>query len=343
MNKKTYSIIIVNYFTADVLQQCIESIYIYEKPEDFEIIVIDNGSLDESPEIIETLPARFPDVKPILLKEQKSFAHANNTGFNSSTGQYVIIMNPDIIFTEPVLDKLKLNFEKNSIQPLPAPPPIRGRIGGGEYSALQENDNNIGVITPALTGTDGKFQRNYFQRYPGLLQFIFFQSIYAKFFFRFPSLLNKYLENQQIDASTGKMFYVEQIPFAFFMTKRDIYKSSGMIDEDYFLFFEDVDMSYKIAKKYKLAVDTSLKITHLGGSSFKNEENWNLHGLFIMSMVHFIEKHYSKSKSLTLKLLVLLNSLFILFIEKIKKLSDRQNSFRYKKHSYLLSLLFNKK
>lgn len=316
MNKKTYSIIIVNYFTADVLQQCIESIYKYEKPESFEIIVVDNGSLDESPEIIETLPARFAEVKPIILKKQESFAHANNTGFNSSTGQYVIIMNPDIIFSEPVLEKLKVNFE---------------------------NDNSIGAITPALIGTDGKFQRNYFQRYPGLLQFVFFQSIYAKFFFRFPSLLNKYLENQEIDASSGKMFYVEQIPFAFFMTKRDIYKSNGMIDEDYFLFFEDVDMSYTIAKKYKLAVDTSLKITHLGGSSFKNEENWNLHGLFIMSMVHFFEKHYSRLKSLTLKSLVLINSLFILFIEKIRKLFGRQNSFRYKKHSYLLALLFNKK
>lgn len=315
MDKRTYSIIIVNYFTADVLVQCIESLYKFENPDSFEIIVIDNGSLDESPEIIETLPARFADVKPIILRKKESFSHANNIGFNSSSGQYVIVMNPDIIFTEPVLDKLKVNFE---------------------------NDKSIGAITPALTGIDGKFQRNYFQRYPGLMQFILFHTIFAKFFFRFPSLLNRYLENQQIDASSGKIYYVEQIPFAFFMTRRDIFKSSGMVDEGYYLFFEDVDMSYTIAKKYKLAADTSLKITHLGGSSFKSEDNWNLHGLFIMSMINFFEKHYSGFKQRTLKLLVLLNSLFILLIEKIKKMFGRHDSFRYKKHLYLLELYFKK-
>jgi hypothetical protein len=101
-------------------------------------------------------------------------------------------------------------------------------------------------------------------------------------------------------------------------------------------------MSYTIAKKYKLAVYTSLRVTHLGGSSFKNENNWNLHGLFIMSMIHFVEKNCSGFKSRTLELFVILNSSFILFVEKVKKLFGKKDDYRYKKHSYLLELYFKK-
>jgi GT2 family glycosyltransferase len=153
--------------------------------------------------------------------------------------------------------------------------------------------------------------------------------------------MNKYLENQEIDTGTKKLYYVEQIPFAFFMTTRAIYKSIGMMDENYYLFFEDVDMSYSIAKKYKLALDTSLKTTHLGGSSFKNEDNWNLYGIFIYSMLYFFKKNYSKPRAFILKLLSASNSIIIVFIEYLKKVFGRSDKYRLRKHKFFLSKLFN--
>lgn len=308
------SIIIVNYNTADVLIKCIESIAQFENIDNIEVVVIDNNSPDDSAAVINMLCEKYKFIKSILLEKQAAFSHANNTGFNSSKGEYILIMNPDIVFTKPILDKL--------------------------INKIQSNDK-IGAICPALKDKDGNFQRNYFQRYPTIRQFIFFHSILAKIFYRSSSLMNKFLENQDIDTNSGKLYFVEQIPFAFFFTKRDIYKSIGKMDENYFLFFEDMDMSYNISKHYKLAIDTSIEITHLGGASFKNKNNWNLYGLYISSMIYFFKKHYSWLSTFTLKALSVSNSILVLTLENIKKVFGKSDSYRIKKHKFFLEKLFD--
>jgi GT2 family glycosyltransferase len=151
--------------------------------------------------------------------------------------------------------------------------------------------------------------------------------------------MNKYLENQDIDISTGKLYFTEQIPCAFFLTTKDILNNIDFMDENYKLFFEDVDLSYRIAKNKKLAVDTSLKVTHLGGSSFKSKDNWWLHGRYIVSMIFFFSKHYSFPRTFLLKLFVYLNSYFILFLEILKRPFGKSDNYRIKKHKYLLALL----
>lgn len=298
------SVIIVNFNTANHLKECLNSFAIFENECDYEIIVVDNCSSDNSREIIKDLSHNIK-LKYLFLDKLKSFSSANNRGFQLSSGDFILIMNPDIIFTENVLYKL-INVMNQHIE--------------------------IGGISPALIGFDGKFQRNYFLRYPSILQFIFFYSIFSKLFYRFPYLMNKYLENQEIDISEGKRFQVEQLPCAFFLTRRNIFEEVGMMDEKYFLFFEDVDLSYKINRKYKLIVDTSLKVTHLGGSSFISEDNWWMYSRFIKSMIYFFRIHYSYPRYLLLKILVNLNSAFILTIELVKKIFGADNSYRFKKH-----------
>ncbi len=66
-----------------------------------------------------------------------------------------------------------------------------------------------------------------------------------------------------------------------------------LLDEDFMLFFEDVDISYRINKKYKLAVNTGLHVKHLGGTSFR-ELQWWVYGRFISSMILFFKKHYGR-------------------------------------------------
>jgi hypothetical protein len=306
------SIIIVNYNTGKVLESCIESIYNFEKAGDFEIILVDNFSQDDSKNIIERICGKHKNICSIFLNEKISFSGANNTGIKASSSDYILIMNPDIIFTEPVLEKLVYQF------------------------AVIEN---LGAICPALLGTNGKFQRNYFQRYPSLRQFVYFYSIIAKFFHRFPKLMNKYLENQDVDISRKNVQYVEQIPCAFFMTTREIFIKTGMLDEHYELFFEDVDLSYVINKKYRLAVDTRIKVTHLGGESFKTDDSWKLYGRFVTSMYYFFRKHYGFTRSALLKFLAVSNSILILSIEYINNIFGKADNYRIKKHKYLLKLL----
>ena len=309
------SIIIVNHNTGAILKDCINSVLKHENSIKPEIIIIDNFSSDDSREIIKELTGKENNISSIFTDSLISFSAANNLGIKKAKGEYVLIMNPDIIFTEPVLESL--------------------------VSAMKSN-GNIGAISPALKGTDGNFQRNYFQRFPTIRQFVYFFSVLAPFFNKSAARMNRYLENQEIDVKEKKIFYTEQIPCAFFLTTKQILSEAGFMDERYILFFEDVDLSYSIHKKYLLTVDTNSQVTHLGGSSFKTNDNWWLHGRFIYSMYTFFSKNYTAGKARTLKFLIKLNSYFIIFIENIKGLFGNKDDYRYKKHDHLLKL-FNEK
>ena len=303
------SFIIVNNNTGNILKQCIDSIYEHEKSVDFEIIIVDQNSSDNSREIINVLSTSKQKIKKIFLDKVYGFSYANNQGYKISTGRYILIMNPDIIFTEIILSKLIDRLEK---QP------------------------DLGAICPLLIGENGRFQRNYFQRYPTIIQFVLFHSIFAKPFYRFPKLMNRYLENQEINPDSKQIEFVEQIPCAFFLTKRIVFKQAGKMDENYYLFFEDVDLSYQINKNYKLAIDTSLRVTHLGGVSFQNDDNWWLYGRFIMSMNYFFDKNYNWFRAFILKILSVKNSLLVIFIEYAKKIFGKSGEYRLKKHKYFL-------
>jgi len=306
------SVIIVNHNTGNILKDCLDSLYRFENVDDIEIFIIDNFSNDDSRAVIENLKKKYERINILFTDTLVSFSAANNLGIQKASGEYILIMNPDIIFTEPVLDKL---------------------------CGILKAETSIGGITPALTGTDGKFQRNYFQRFPTIRQFVYFQSVFAKLFNKSARRMNKYLENQDIDISTGKMYFTEQIPCAFLMTTRNMFDKIGLMDENFILFYEDVDLCYRIAREKKLAVDASIKITHLGGSSFKSEDNWWMFGRFTVSMLYFFKKHYSSTRYMLLKAIVYVNSYIVLFLETLKNLFSKRDVYRYKKHQHLLRLL----
>ncbi len=306
------SIIIVNYNTAGVLADCIESVFKFEDATQFEIIIVDNSPADGSKQIIEGIVSKRGNVRAIFPGEPESFSSANNRGIEAASGEFIIIMNPDIIFTEPVLKKLLADFE---------------------------SDPELGALTPSLIGTDGKFQRIYFQRYPTVMQFLLFYTVYAKLFFRFRGLKNRWLENHDIDIRQNKLWTVEQIPCAFFMSRSKTIREIGMMDDRFDLFFEDTDLSFRIHKTSKLAVDSSLRVTHLGGASFRNDENWQVYGKFIKSMRYYVKKHNGSFKSGLIKFFALSNSLTVLTFEYVLKIVGKSSEYRMKKHKYLLKLL----
>lgn len=303
------SLIIVNHNTGNVLKTCVKSIFEFERTTDFELIIIDQNSSDDSKQIIENLTSQKDNIKTIYLDSNLSFSYANNKGFEISSGEFILIMNPDIIFTEGIFKKLLENFRHNP---------------------------KLGAISPLLVGNDGKFQNNYFQRYPTLTQYILFHSLISKPFFSSPRLLNRYLENRDIDPNLKKVKIIQQIPCAFLMTKRSVFEQVGRMDEDYFLFFEDVDLCYQINKKYELAIDASLKITHLGGASIRSKNDWWVYGRFIISMNHFFDKNYTPSRAFLLKIFTVKNSLLVIFFEYIKKIFNRADEYRINKHKYYL-------
>lgn len=308
------SIIIVNYNTSDELTNCLRSVYEFEKNGFFEIIIVDNNSTDNSKEIIEGLSGKYENVSPIYLNELKSFAFANNRGIEISKGDYILIMNPDIIFEEPLLEKLV---------------------------AYLNSHDEVGAITPALIGVDGKFQREYFQKMPTIRQFIYFQSFVLRFFYQKDKYISRYLQNYDINMDSGKVYNTNHIPGAFFMVKKKVLDEIGLMDEKFKLFFEDSDLSYRINKKYKLVVDTALKVKHIGATSMKDKDWW-VYGRFMVSMIYFFRKHYSRTRYFTLKFLAIYNACFILFLENIKTIFGKQDEFHLRKYRNFLMMLKEK-
>jgi len=310
------SIVIVNYNTSDILGLSLSSVYNWEEKDNYEIIVVDNCSDEKNVSILDNHSLTFPDVKFIRLKEQVSFSEANNIGAESSTHKdFLLIMNPDILFSESLLLKL---------------------------SKIMSDNKTIGALSPLLLGEDKNFQYSYFQRYPTIKRFIYFESIFAKMFIKNRHFNNKYLMNLDIQTDTVELQFIEQIPCAFFFTTYNIFKEIGMMDTSFKLFFEDVDLSYRINQKYKLAIVPQLKVLHLSGVSFATPDNWWMYGKFITSMINFIRIHNSTTRAFLLKQIVKMNSHTVLLGEIVKSPSKATLKYRYKKHKYLLDLLKEK-
>jgi len=313
----SFSLIIVNYKSSDYLLKCLKSIYENEKENNFNVIVVDNASKDNSAEVIKGVSKTYKNFSYEILDEKKSFSYANNLGIKRSNAEFIVILNPDIVLNDSTLERLKNNFNINP---------------------------KLGAVSPYLIGTDKKFQNRYFQKLPSVIQFVLFYSFLAKLFEKSKFLKNKFLYNLPESDKVPKMNQatsfaeVVQIPCAFFMTKKEVLNNIGLLDEDYNLFFEDVDLSFRISSRYKIAVDTSVKVTHFGGSSFsdENSNNYWMYGRFIMSMNLFFDKHYHALRNTLFKLFCVTNSLLLVFAEFAKGIFGKRNSIRILKHKFFL-------
>lgn len=304
------SIIIVNYNTGNYLKKCIESICKYEPGDSYQIIVVDNASSDNTYAKIEAIINKHKNIKFIKSETNLGFAKANNLGFKESCGEYILILNPDIEFQSPALSNLKLHLNKK----------------------------NIGAVSPLLKDVRGEIQYNYYQQYPSVRQFLYFHSMMSKLFTGSIKLKNKYLHKSSFDGSIDALAKSGQLPCAFLLTSRDIFLNAGLMNEKYFLFFEDVDLSFRINRNYELYVDTSESVMHFGGSSFNIDKNSEIYGKYILSMNIFFELNYTFLHALVLKCITILNSLLILTLEYMKKLTGKCDRFRIEKHKYFLKL-----
>ncbi len=312
-NENKSSILIVNFNTGKLLIKCIESIYKFENNDNFEIIIVDQASQDGSPEIIKLIAGKYPNIKYILNENNTGFAKGNNSAAKLSDGKYILILNPDIVLKEPIIEKFK--------------------------NILAVKDN--GAVSPLLEGVDEKLQFSYYQKYPTVRQFIYFHSFFTKYFKNNIKLRKKFLYNEDLLEGREDLVTVSQIPCAFFFTTREIYNEYGGLNEKYFLFFEDVDISFRIGKKYNILVDCENRVMHYGGASFNINKNPEIFGNYILSMNIFFDCNYNILSAIILKFITLLNSFLIISIEILKSPLKMHDRFRLKKHIHFLKLFLN--
>lgn len=257
------SIVIVNYNVEHFLEQALLSVYKALKNIEAEVFVVDNNSVDHS---LEMLAEKFPQVRVIANKENVGFARANNQAIRESTGEYVLLLNPDTVVEEDTFEKC-ISF-------MDATPDAGGlgvKMVNGQGEFLPESKR--GIPFPAVA----------FYKLFGLSK-IFPQS------HKFGSYHLTYLDNDEINA-------VEVLSGAFMLMRKKTLDEVGLLDEDYFMYGEDIDLSYRILKGgYKNYYFPKTRIIHYKGESTKKGSLNYVH-VFYKAMQIFAQKHFSKNNA----------------------------------------------
>ena len=211
------SVIILNYNVRYFLEQCVLSVKNATQNLRAEIIVVDNNSPDDS---CQMLKERFPDVILIENKENSGFPKGNNIGVNIASGEYICILNPDTVVAEDTFEKI-LAFAKTKTD--------LGLVGckliDGTGNFLPESKRGIPTPFVAFTKIFGLYKI-----FPGIKSF------------------GKYYASHIKENETGK---IEILVGAFMVMKRDLYQEIGGFDERYFMYGEDIDLSFSALKKGK--------------------------------------------------------------------------------------------
>ena len=264
------SVIIVNYNVKRYLELCLLSVGKAISEIQAEIIVIDNCSTDGSREY---LPLVFKEVSFIFNSENKGFAKACNQGIKVSTGKYVLFLNPDTILMEDSLKKCIDFFETHT---------------------------NAGAIGVRMINEQGKFLKESKRGFPSpstsFYKLFGLAAIFpgSKYFDRYNAGHLKEKENNPVDVLSG----------AFMMIRRNVLEQVGYFDEQFFMYGEDIDLSYRIKKagfqNYYLG---EISINHLKGKSTVYDLRHI--NIFYGAMTIFVRKHYAGKKSKPCILLLL--------------------------------------
>lgn len=270
------SIIIVNYKVKDLLDKALESLFKFNSDIDLDVIVVDNDSNDGSEDMVNS---KYPQARYIQSGGNLGFAKANNIGYKLSKYNHVLLLNPDTEF-----------IEQNSLKKL---------------VELFDSRKNIGAMACKLLNSDGSLQSSC-RRLPTLASQIF---VLLKLHNFFPYLIPAIRKYYMLDFDYNSEKKVEQVMGAFLLTTKKVVENvGGLLDEDYWLLFEEVDLCARI-KEHNLDIIftpiTSLK--HHKGESFKQEKILKNQKTFNASLLIYFKKHKSKLQVSVLQFFMIIN------------------------------------
>jgi hypothetical protein len=264
------SIIIVNYKSTHHVLNCIESIYKETHRHSFEVIVVDNFSEDNSKDVV---LSRFKDVTWVQTGYNAGFARANNVGIRNAKGNFVLLLNADTIVLENALDK---TIDLITEQP------------------------DIIACGVQLLNPDGTHQISGAHFVTGGLNFL----LPLPYLGRLVRYLGYKLKTRVPSIQTVPVnLFVDWIVGAFILVRKETLKSAGLLDEDFFMYAEEIEWCSRLRKQGKLALFAQPKVIHLGGGTsgdyYGTDENensknlWNRKGRqIIISQFLRIRKQY---------------------------------------------------
>lgn len=233
------SIIYVNYRSGSLILDSLNSIRQYDDIDSFEIIVVDNNSRDESEQLIRQ---HFPDIKWFGAGYNAGFARGNNIGFKESSGDVCLLLNPDTLVLDDSISKCYKQLKENVC------------VAAG----VQLLDKNL---VPQNSGSAFvKWGLNHLLPIPYWGDFLRWAAY--QFGSKAPGI-------EHPSSEEG----VDWISGAFLMVKKEAVEQAGLLDEDFFLYAEEVEWCSRLKKTGKLYLFGNLKVIHLEGETINKSQN----------------------------------------------------------------------
>lgn len=285
----TLSVVIVNYNVKYFLEQCLISVFNALKSIDAEVFVVDNASADGSCQMVKK---RFPQVALIENTQNYGFSYANNQAMRVAKGEFVLLLNPDTVVEEDTFTKC-ITFMKQH----PEAGSLSVKMIDGKGNFLPESKRAL--PSPMVS----------FYKIFGLSQLFPHSKAFARYHLG-------HLDNDEVNE-------IEILPGAFMFMRKEALDKVGLLDEEFFMYGEDIDLSYRILKGgYKNYYYPKTTIIHYKGESTKKGSiNYVL--VFYKAMMIFARKHFSKKNASLYIFLIYLAIYFRAGLSLLKRFASR--------------------
>jgi GT2 family glycosyltransferase len=248
------SVVIVSWKVKDKLRANLEVLFASRTDFDWEVLVVDNNSGDGTAEMVKN---NFPQVKLMVNSDNVGFSRANNQAINEAKGDFVLLLNPDMIVREDTLEKM---------------------------TAWMEANPQAWVAGCHLVDTEGQTIANV-RCFPHLADQL---AVASKIAHLYPRALNKYLRK---DFDYNKESKVDSIRGSFFIMRRSCLEQVGLLDERFFVWFEEVDYCRRVAEAGGEVWYTPIvQATDLVGQSFAQWPTARAQKIFAESQLKYWRK-----------------------------------------------------
>jgi N-acetylglucosaminyl-diphospho-decaprenol L-rhamnosyltransferase len=263
-------VVIVAFRSRDLLRRCLESLRAHPPEAKMNVVVVDNASADGTAEMI---AAEYPDVALIASHLNLGFAAATNLGASRGRAPYLLALNPDTALTGGALDTI-LGVLRDHPDVAIAGPRLVREDGALDHAAKRSFPTPLSALGhfSGLGRRPGSSGRLAAYRAPGI-------------------------ESGPVDAVNG----------AFMLIRRHVFERLGGFDEGYWMYMEDLDLSYRLAQAGWLSwYEPAATVLHAKGGSTGGERSPRLTWHFHRGMYRFYRRHYAPGRSPALNGLVYL-------------------------------------
>ena len=263
------SVVTVNYKTIDYTMKMLSSLFAFHQDE-IEVFVVENGSGDDMSPLRES----FPQVRVIESEKNLGFAGGCNLAIKESAGEFVVLINPDVVFTSPSLYELR---------------------------DVMRADSGIGVGGVSLKNMDGTQQRCVWSFPQPIDQLILLLKLHHVFSFR---SIRRW---QMLDFDYSQSADVDQVMGAFFMIQREVLDAIGLLDDGFFMWYEEVDFCRRAVNAgWRVRYVSTSSALHKRASSFDQILTVKKQSMLRRSLRRYMRKHHL----LAWPLFILFNPLF---------------------------------